>query len=79
MGMGNRDKLHTGELYLPNDPEVLEEQLGYMELLYEYNQTRPREQERRQALLRELLAEVGAGCGIEPPAHANWGDRKSVV
>ena len=45
MGMGNRDKLHTGELYLPNDPEVLEEQLGYMELLYEYNQTRPREQE----------------------------------
>ena len=46
--MGNRDKLHTGELYLPNDPEVMEEQLDYMELLYEYNQTRPREQERRQ-------------------------------
>ncbi len=73
MGMGNRDKLHTGELYLPNDPEVLEEQLGYMELLYEYNQTRPWEQERRQALLRELLAEVGEGCWIEPPFHANWG------
>ena len=73
MGMGNRDKLHTGDLYLPNDPEVLEEQLGYMELLYEYNQTRPREQERRQALLRELLAEVGEGCWIEPPFHANWG------
>ena len=71
--MGNRDKLHTGELYLPNDPEVLEEQLGYMELLYEYNQTRPREQERRQALRRELLAEVGEGCWIEPPFHANWG------
>ena len=71
--MGNRDKLHTGELYLPNDPEVLEEQLGYMELLYEYNQTRPWEQERRQALLRELLAEVGEECWIEPPFHANWG------
>ena len=71
--MGNRDKLHAGELYLPNDPEVLEEQLGYMELLYEYNQTRPREQERRQALLRALLAEVGEGCWIEPPFHANWG------
>ena len=71
--MGNRDKLHTGELYLPNDPEVLEEQLGYMELLYEYNQTRPREQERRQALLRELLAEGGEGGWIEPPFHANWG------
>ena len=71
--MGNRDKLHTGELYLPNDPEVLEEQLGYMELLYEYNQTRPWEQERRQALLRELLAEVGEGCWIERMVYANYG------
>ena len=33
--MGERDKLHTGELYLPNDPDVIEEQLGYMELLYD--------------------------------------------
>lgn len=71
--MGERDKLHTGDLYLPNDPDVIEEQLGYMELLYDYNQTRPREQERRQALLRRMLAEVGEECWIEPPFHANWG------
>ena len=73
--MGERDKLHTGDLYLPNDPDVIEEQLGYMELLYDYNQTRPREQERRQALLRRMLAEVGEECWIEPPFHANWGGR----
>ena len=71
--MGERDKLHTGDLYLPNDPDVIEEQLGYMELLYDYNQTRPREQERRQALLRRMLAEVGEECWIEPPFHANFG------
>ena len=46
-----------------------------MELLYDYNQTRPREQERRQALLRRMLAEVGEECWIEPPFHANWGGR----
>lgn len=73
--MGERDKLHTGDLYLPNDPDVIEEQLGYMELLYDYTQTRPREQERRQALLRRMLAEVGEECWIEPPFHANWGGR----
>ena len=71
--MSERDKLHTGELYLSGDPDVVEEQLGYMELLYDYNQTRPREQEKRQALLRQMLAEVGEGCWIEPPFHANWG------
>lgn len=71
--MENREKLHTGDLYLPNDTDVVEEQLDYMELLYEYNQTRPREQEKRQALLEKLLAEVGDGCWIEPPFHANWG------
>lgn len=71
--MENREKLHTGDLYLPNDTDVVEEQLDYMELLYEYNQTRPREQEKRQSLLEKLLAEVGDGCWIEPPFHANWG------
>lgn len=71
--MENREKLHTGDMYLPNDADVIEEQLDYMELLYEYNQTRPREQEKRQALLKKLLAEVGEGCWIEPPFHANWG------
>ena len=73
--MSERDKLHTGELYLPGNPEVMEEQLGYMELLCDYNQTRPREQEKRQALLRQMLAEVGEDCWIEPPFHANWGGR----
>lgn len=73
--MENREKLHTGDLYLPNDADVIEEQLDYMELLHEYNQTRPREQEKRQALLKKLLAEVGEGCWIEPPFHANWGGR----
>ena len=35
--------------------------------------TRPHEWEKRQALLKEMLAEVGEDCYIEPPLHANWG------
>lgn len=27
------------------------------------------------ALLGEMLAELGEGCYIEPPFHANWGGR----
>ena len=51
----------------------MEEQLRCLEKQYDYNQTRPLEQERRQKLLREMFAEIGGGCYIEPPLHANWG------
>ena len=44
-----------------------------LERLYELNVTRPSESEKRHCLLRELLAEVGENCYIEPPLHANWG------
>ena len=68
-----KERLHTGELYLPNDDAIMEEQLRCLEKQYDYNQTRPLEQERRQKLLREMFAEIGGGCYIEPPLHANWG------
>jgi len=60
-------------LYLPNDKTILEEQVKYQNLLFQFNQTGPLEQEKRNALLREMLAEIGEGCYIEPPFHANWG------
>lgn len=70
--MGKQDKLHTGEIYFYNDPELLQEQKERMKLLYEYNQTAPWEEEKRALLLRQMLAEAGDGCCIEPPFHANW-------
>lgn len=73
--MNERDKLHTGELYLPGDPEIMEEQLQCMERLYDYNMTRPLEQEKRQSLLKKMFAEIGDDCYIEPPLHSNWGGR----
>ena len=69
------DKLTNGELYWPMDDSLMEDQFDCMEKLYDYNMTRPHEQEKRQALLREMLAEMGEDCYIEPPLHANWGGR----
>jgi len=71
--MSVRDKLHTGELYLPNDDSILEEQFGYVNRLYDFNMTRPTELEKREKILKELFAEIGEGCYIEPPLRANWG------
>ncbi len=69
------DKMHSGEIYDPNDEGILQEQMSCLELLYEYNQTRPHEQQRRQELLQRMFAEIGDNCYIEPPFHANWGGR----
>ncbi len=71
--MSERDKLHTGELYLPGDDAIMKEQLGYLDRLYDFNQTRPTELERREALLKEMFAEIGEDCYIEPPLHTNMG------
>lgn len=69
------DYLHSGELYLPMEDAILQEQLRCLELLYDYNATRPMEQEKRARLLQEMLAEVGENCYVEPPFHTNWGGR----
>jgi len=71
--MSMKDKIHTGELYLPGDEDIMKEQLKCLEKLYDFNMTRPSEMERRTALLKEMFAEIGEGCYIEPPLHANWG------
>ncbi len=67
--------LHSGELYDPNADEIIKLQQPCIDKLYEYNQTRPAQGDLRQALLREMLAEVGEGCYIEPPFYSNWGGR----
>ena len=54
-------------------PELLEEQRRRMEILYDYNATRPSEMGRRVELLGKMLAEAGENCYIEPPFHANFG------
>lgn len=71
--MTEKDKLHTGELYLPGDEEILRDQNKCLERLYDFNSTRPSEYEKRVALMKEMFAEIGEGCYIEPPFHANWG------
>lgn len=71
--MDTRQAMHSGALYNPMDPSLVQEQLGYIERLNEYNQTSPLEQEKRAEMLRELFAEIGDGCYIEPPVRANFG------
>lgn len=69
------EKMHSTALYLPNDASIVPEQTRCLDRLYDYNQTRPTEGAKRAALLQEMFAEIGSGCYIEPPFHANFGGK----
>ena len=71
--MAMKDKIHTGELYLPDDDSIMEIQLKHLDKLYDFNQTRPTELDKREKMLKEMFAQIGENCYIEPPFYANWG------
>ena len=73
--MDIKEKMHNTELYLPGNEELMKEQLGYLDRLYDFNMTRPTELEKRKAMLKEMFAEIGEGCYIEPPFQANFGGK----
>ena len=69
------EEMKSGALYVTSDEELMAVQTACLDRLYDYNHTRPTQGEKRAALLREMFAEIGDGCYIEPPLHANWGGR----
>ena len=69
------EEMKSGALYVTSDEELMSIQTECLDRLYDYNHTRPTQGEKRAALLREMFAEIGDGCYIEPPLHANWGGR----
>ena len=73
--MDIREKMHSGDLYLSADEDLVAEQLTFLEKLYDFNATRPLEQKKRAEMLKEMFAEIGEDCYIEPPLHSNWGGK----
>jgi len=57
--MDMNEKLHSGVLYLPDDDDIIDLQEKCLEKLYDFNMTRPREMEKRSAMLKDMFAEIG--------------------
>ena len=47
--------MHTGEFYYPNEESIFDEQLKKLDLLYEFNSTRPTEQKKRHMHLGDSV------------------------
>ena len=70
--MTQKEKMVSGDLYLPDDEDIMTEQLQCLDRLYDFNLTRPTQLDKRAEMLKEMFAEIGENCYIEPPLHANW-------
>lgn len=73
--MTNMEKMHSGLVYYPSGDDIMVEQLKCVNKLYDFNLTRPTELKKRGEMLKEMFAEIGDDCYIEPPLHANWGGK----
>lgn len=69
--------IKSGALYSctleTEDPALEQKRNNCKELLYDFNMARPSEQKKRDAIIRQVFAEVGENCYLEPPVYANWG------
>lgn len=75
--MSNKEKLHSQKIYY-HDQDIQEEQDQCLERIYDFNQTRPSEGEKRRTLLKAIFAQFGDNSYIEPPLRANWGKHTSL-
>lgn len=73
--MTQKERMQKGLVYMSMDENIIREQFGYMNVLYEYNRTRPTQQKKRARLIRKMFAEAGENCYFEPPLNSNFGCR----
>ncbi len=70
--MTEREKIHAGVIYQPNDESIMAEQLAYLDLMNEYNATSRLDGKKRTEFLHQMFAEVGENCYVESPYFGNW-------
>lgn len=73
--MNNYERMLNGQVYDPSEGLIMAEQAEALELLYDFNATRPSQLEERARLLQLMFGTLGEGCYFEPPLRANWGGR----
>lgn len=68
-----REKMVAGELYDPQDPELVAARTRARDLLWTLNATRESDAVVRGRVLEELFGTVGAGVWLQPPFYCDYG------
>ncbi len=67
-----KEKMLAGDYYDAGDAELVREREHARELTFEFNHTRPSEKEKRQELIKQLIAVKGS-FHIEAPFNCDYG------
>ena len=72
--MTEKEKMLNGMIYDANyDAQLIAERMECKEMCRDYNDIRPKDMERRNALLRKMLGSVKGELLIEQPFHCDYG------
>ena len=71
--MTQYERMISGLIYDPSDKEIMEMQQSFLDGLWEFNQLKPSDFEKKEQYMKEVFAECGNECYIELPLRANWG------
>jgi maltose O-acetyltransferase len=74
-GRSQRDRMLAGDLYLADDPELIEGYRRAMRLIGEFNRTTVDRMADRHRILGELLGGFGADSDIRPPFQCDYGSQ----
>lgn len=71
--MKEKNKMLIGELYDPNDKELIKERKKCKALCYKYNNLKPSRKEKREKIMKELLGATKEKFYIEQPFQCDYG------
>ena len=65
--------MKKGLIYWPGEDEIMKEQFPYQDKLWEFNQLKTSDIDKKMQYMKEVFAECGDNNYIELPFRANWG------
>ncbi|MDM5317954.1 maltose acetyltransferase domain-containing protein [Fictibacillus sp. b24] len=68
-----KEKMLDGEMYRPDDQQLMDERTRARRLTREYNMTTEEELDKRSELIKELFGSTGKNIGIEPNFRCDYG------
>ena len=76
--MTNKEKMLAGQVYDPNDEEIVSEQFEYLNAMKAYNAL-PYGDKREEEYLRKCFGAIGKQPVVTQPFFANWGGKHVFI
>ncbi len=71
--MTEREKMLAGELYRPEDPELVKLHLRSRKLFGKYNKIKPEKVKKLNKLIKKILGKTGDNVRVAPPFYCDYG------